>query len=113
MLTDGHAHHVSSQLPAAREVKDPLAMSAQDDKWLLQVLLLDIDRAAVSLAQCAGMQEPLGGTWPCWHLPAGLADVDIDKITEPMPSSAYRCGARTLFFAGTLIICDPTLLIVA
>ena len=78
------------QFPAARAVKDALALPGGEDRWLLQVLLLDNDRAAVSLAQCAGVQEPLGGTWPCWHLPAGLADVDIDKLTEPMPSSAYR-----------------------
>jgi hypothetical protein len=77
------------QFPAARVVKDPNALPAEDERWLLQVLLLDNDKAAVSLAQCVGMPR-LGGTWPCWHLPAGLADVDIDKILEPMPSSAYR-----------------------
>ena len=78
-----------AQLPAARVVKDACALPAEDERWLLQVLLLDNDKAAVSLAQCADMPR-LGGTWPCWHLPAGLADVDIDKIAEPMPSSAYR-----------------------
>lgn len=74
--------------PAARALKGAEAPPAGRDRWVMQVLLLENDEAAVSLAQCSGWE--VGGTWPCWHLAAGLADVDIDKVTEPMPSSAYR-----------------------
>ena len=38
---------------------------------MMQVLLLENDEAAVSLAQCSAPE--VGGTWPCWHLAAGLA----------------------------------------
>ena len=74
--------------PAARRAGAGDAQSAVQGRLLMQVLLMDNERAAVSLTRCA--DADVGGTWPCWHLPAGLADVDLDKITQPMPSSAYR-----------------------
>ena len=81
------AKSLKAVYPAARAVKADEEPAA-GDRWLMQVLLLDTHEAAVSLVRCCAAQA--GGTWPSWHLAAGLADVDIDKTAEPMPSSAYR-----------------------
>ncbi|KAL1518960.1 hypothetical protein AB1Y20_003230 [Prymnesium parvum] len=52
---------------------------------LLQLLLLSPETLVVSLGRC----DDVGlGTWPNWHVRAGLAQVDVTD--EPMPSSAYR-----------------------
>ncbi|KAL3929157.1 MAG: hypothetical protein SGPRY_002077 [Prymnesium sp.] len=46
---------------------------------LLQLLLLSPEKLIVSLAQC----EHVGlGVWPNWHVPAGLAGVDNDRIVD-------------------------------
>jgi len=74
------------------------------------VLLLENDEAAVSLAQCSAPE--VGGTWPCWHLAAGLADVDIDKILEPMPrcvcpeSPCTRCRLSCISTSARASVAD-------
>lgn len=71
---------------AARPVKAEHAPSAAaGGRWLLQLLLLDPERLVVSLSRCSSLRGL--GSWPCAHLPAGLARVDLDG---DVPSSAYR-----------------------
>ena len=71
-------------IPAARKG----GATNDQPRWLLQLLLLTPDTAVASLVACHHYTLTTScGTWPNWHLPAGLARVDI---TETMPSSAYR-----------------------
>ena len=71
-------------IPAARKG----GATNDQPRWLLQLLLLTPDTVVASLVACHHYTLTTScGTWPNWHLPAGLARVDI---TETMPSSAYR-----------------------
>jgi len=56
------------------------------ERWLLQILLFAPNLAAASLVKCESLTTR--NYWPNWHLPAGMAKVDITDRT--MPSSAYR-----------------------
>lgn len=56
------------------------------EKWILQLLLFSPEVMAVSLTKCKTIPN-VGGTWPNWRHPAGMANVDI---VEDVPSSAYR-----------------------
>eukprot|EP00536_Pseudo-nitzschia_multiseries_P007816 jgi/Psemu1/18819/gm1.18819_g len=74
----------------------------QDDRWLLQVLLLEPEVVVASLSRCDGTkQSGPTWTWPNWKLPAGLALVDLDKSTDSMvPSSAYRKLLESFWYLG-------------
>ncbi|KAL3929519.1 MAG: hypothetical protein SGBAC_012172 [Bacillariaceae sp.] len=73
-----------------QRLDDDSAESSSDathkERWLLQVLLFAPNLAAASLVQCQSLTTT--HYWPNWHLPAGMAKVDITDRT--MPSSAYR-----------------------
>lgn len=56
------------------------------EKWILQLLLFSPEVMAASLTKCQNIPV-VGGTWPNWRHPAGMANVDI---VDDMPSSAYR-----------------------
>ena len=83
--------------PAARETSKTVVSTSRtttinkhkknDERWLLQILMLSPDRAAVSLASCRRPFASHDAVWPNPHLPVGLARVDIEGN---MPSSAYR-----------------------
>jgi len=88
--------------PAARPARqgeegggEPL----EQQKWLLQIMLLEPEVAAASLVQCATSSEslPCSWTWPNWSLPAGLVRVDIEQV---MPSSAYRKLLESFWHMG-------------
>ncbi|CAJ1941339.1 unnamed protein product [Cylindrotheca closterium] len=64
---------------------DNVESDTTGERWLLQVLLLAPNLAAASLVKCQPLTTHY---WPNWHLPAGMAKVDITDRT--MPSSAYR-----------------------
>ena len=96
------------------------AVAAADDggggeRWLLQVLLLEPDVVAASLARCnpppaqaqqkQQQQRPPNWTWPNWHLPAGLAHVELDDedggdSSVVVPSSAYRKLLEAFWYLG-------------
>jgi hypothetical protein len=56
------------------------------EKWILQLMLFSPEVMAASLTKCKTIPV-VGGTWPNWLHPAGMAHVDI---VEVVPSSAYR-----------------------
>ena len=56
------------------------------EKWILQLMLFSPQVMAASLTKCKTIPV-VGGTWPNWRHPAGMANVDI---IEEVPSSAYR-----------------------
>jgi hypothetical protein len=68
------------------ETSSSLKESNENERWILQVLLMTPDVAVASLTQCRHL-GPGGSYWPNWHYPVGLAKVDIVGF---MPSSAYR-----------------------
>jgi len=73
-----------SRYPCARPLRatDP----EPEEHWLLQLLLLEPEVLVGSL--CRAEPVPVvGGSWPCHHLAAGLASVDLEG---DVPSSAYR-----------------------
>eukprot|EP00967_Tisochrysis_lutea_P080024 scaffold109694_cov31-Tisochrysis_lutea.AAC.1 len=64
---------------------------SRDERWLLQLLLLESDTLGLALCRCQQVGA-VGGWWPNWRRTAGLADdalAPADKIGR-MPSSAYR-----------------------
>jgi 23S rRNA C2498 (ribose-2'-O)-methylase RlmM len=63
-----------------------LIESSSEERWVLQVLLTAPNIAVASLTKCINIR-PGKSFWPNWHLPVGMAKVDIE---EKMPSSAYR-----------------------
>lgn len=67
------------------------APGAASERWLLQLLLLEADTLAISLCRCRAM-GPIGGCWPNWRRPAGLASEALAPSSSigAMPSSAYR-----------------------
>ena len=90
-----------------------------EEKWILQILLLEPQIVAASLTQCATEQQfpqatpppksPIQNpqrphwTWPNWKLPAGLALVDLPENTEArlkIPSSAYRKLLEAFWYLG-------------
>jgi hypothetical protein len=91
----------SSNTDHAEEEKE-----GTEEKWLLQLLLLEPNKLIASLSQCKDPCNVLQNSkddnrkqlkdsvlhqsllWPNWHYPAGLASVDLEDIE--MPSSAYR-----------------------
>jgi len=75
----------------AGEAAEGAPSPAGGERWLLQLLLLEADTLALSLCRCEGV-GPVGGCWPNWRRPAGLA-VEALAPSEQigwMPSSAYR-----------------------
>ena len=107
------AEEVAAQLkkicPAARPARvdtdatDVDKEDQKDEKWVLQILLLEPEVAAASLTKCStyhradGTSLPCSWTWPNWNLPAGLAKVDIEQV---MPSSAYRKLLESFWYMG-------------
>ncbi len=79
---------VSSQLRKRFAAARPLAQGAPapQERWLLQLLLLSPEELVGSLCRVEEI-ACVGGSWPCHHLPAGLAAVDLEG---DVPSSAYR-----------------------
>ena len=100
------AEEVAAQMkkicPAARPAREEEEENSDDidqQKWLLQILLLEPEVAAASLTQCTTSAQtlPCLWTWPNWSLPAGLAKVDIEQV---MPSSAYRKLLESFWYMG-------------
>eukprot|EP00980_Cylindrotheca_fusiformis_P015194 scaffold4204_cov140-Cylindrotheca_fusiformis.AAC.13 len=58
-----------------------------EERWVLQVLLMAPDVAVASLTQSTHIGPGKNNVWPNWQTPLGMSKVDI---TERMPSSAYR-----------------------
>lgn len=76
------AEQLRKRFPCARKAD----LSHYDQSLLLlQLLLLTPETLVVSLRPCYRIGI---GTWPNWHLAAGLAKVDVSD--DSMPSSAYR-----------------------
>jgi hypothetical protein len=65
-----------------------LGRQDQPERWVWQVLLLTPTVVTASLTRCSTFSS--GATWPNWHLPAGMAQVDIEGGERDIPSSAYR-----------------------
>lgn len=90
-IADGVSRTLRKRYPCARRATVGEDADAERpytaEPVLLQLLLLSPERLALSLSPCERVAPR--GTWPCWHLAAGLADVDVAK-TIRMPSSAYR-----------------------
>jgi 23S rRNA C2498 (ribose-2'-O)-methylase RlmM len=85
--------------PAREEAEEEKSDGIDQQKWLLQILLLEPEVAAASLTRCITSAQtlPCSWTWPNWSLPAGLAKVDIDQV---MPSSAYRKLLESFWYMG-------------
>lgn len=79
---------VTDQLRARYPCARPLraADPEPEERWLLQLLLLAPEELVGSLCRVAPVPV-VGGSWPCHHLVAGLASVDLEGY---VPSSAYR-----------------------
>jgi hypothetical protein len=62
-----------------------------DERWLLQLLLLEPDALAISLCRCQAV-GPAHSCWPNWRRPFGLANDALapSSVIGAMPSSAYR-----------------------
>lgn len=58
-------------------------------EWILQTLLLSPEEMVVSLAPVRTF-EHVGGTWPCAHLPAGLAYVELETELRNEDESTRR-----------------------
>ena len=90
-IVEALSKELKSGYPAARkeriEDQHEGTEGGPKERWLLQVLLLAPDLAAASLVVCQALGPTSTHYWPNWHLPAGMAKVDI---VETMPSSAYR-----------------------
>mmetsp|Transcript_11004 Transcript_11004/g.23329 ORF Transcript_11004/g.23329 Transcript_11004/m.23329 type:complete len:818 (-) Transcript_11004:148-2601(-) len=131
------AEEVAAQLQkrckAARSVNandtnnehDTTKTEQEQEKWLLQIMLLEPQIVAASFSKCISSGSNSGSsssssssdqssscslsrphwTWPNWNLPVGLALVEIDddknnNSLATVPSSAYRKLLEAFWYMG-------------
>ena len=103
------AAQLQKRCKAARAIQLDDDSNQRNERWLLQILLLEPHIVAASFSKCTTeattTSESLPHwTWPNWRLPAGLALVDIEeeqrKASIQIPSSAYRKLLEAFWFLG-------------
>jgi 23S rRNA C2498 (ribose-2'-O)-methylase RlmM len=85
MLRKGFAA-ARKQSDDKKESPQPIDIEDDDERWVLQVLLISPDVAVASLIKCTHI-GPGKSFWPNWQTPMGMSQVDI---IGKMPTSAYR-----------------------
>jgi hypothetical protein len=74
------------QIDGEKESPQPIDTEDDEERWVLQVLLMSPDVAVASLIKCTHI-GPGKSFWPNWQTPMGMSQVDI---IGKMPTSAYR-----------------------
>ena len=81
------ARRLTTKQSTTTDVAEKCDQSNENQKYVLQIMLLQHDLAIASLTKCKHI-GPGQNYWPNWHHSLGMANVDITDYS--MPSSAYR-----------------------